>query len=363
MVPCPGSVQMAEKYPEPESTSAQDGNAAHWAGAEILRVWKKGGSGSLPSAGVKADNGIILTNDMVDAAGYYARSMIKEAIIRGAMGSLHIEQKVYASRIHPESWGTVDSFLYDHTAKEVIVPDFKYGWGIIEPFENWQLINYTAGIAELLDLPEGTTVKIRVAQPRPYHVEGCIREWSIKLIDLRGLFNILSHSAHVALQPDPPIKSGPHCAYCSARHVCPAAQKAALAGVEYSETASIIELPPEALGAEIAVLRRVYGAVGYRLTALETEALSLIKKGIGVTGLAVGPGQGKTVWSRSVTEVIKLGADRGVELRKPEDVITPLQAEKAGLRKEDLKGYSERKPGSLKLIKATDTIAAKAFKK
>jgi hypothetical protein len=354
---------MQADYPDMESESSKEGDAAHWIAAQILKGWK-GEPVAQPIVGGAAPNGVILTSEIIDGAKVYTADIIREILFRGLSPSdLYVETRIEAKRIHGQSFGTCDAFIYDPIEKVLLVWDLKFGYGIVEPFENWQLINYTSGIVDLLDLAEGVTVKMRIAQPRPFHVDGRVREWVIRVIDLRGLFNILSHSAHVALLPNPPIKSGDHCGHCTARHVCPAGQKAALAAVEYSETAQTVELPPGALGAEIEVLRRVFEAVDYRLAALEIQAVSLIKAGKTVDGWAAEPGQGKKVWTEPIEKIIKIGCEARVNLQKPSDVMTPIQAEKAGLGKEVVKKYSKVIPGSLKLVKAADTIAAKAFKK
>ena len=171
-VPCPGSVVMQERYPESEdSLPAKEGNASHWAAACILE-------GEEPTVGQSAPNGIILTAGMIDYARVYTHD------IRTTMppDTLAIEARVSAAeRVHPDSWGSVDCWSYDAKTRTLYVWDYKYGYGLVEVVENWQLINYTIGILDSLGVRDDrVTVRMTIAQPRAQHPEGPIRRWVVK---------------------------------------------------------------------------------------------------------------------------------------------------------------------------------------
>ena len=313
--------------------------------------------GAEPAIGQSTPNGIILTADHIDYARVYTHD------IRTTMppDTLAVEAPVKAvERIHPESWGSVDCYAYNAKARILYVWDYKYGYGLVEAFENWQLINYTVGILDSLGVQDDrVTVRMTVIQPRAPHPEGPIRRWVVKGSDLRPHANQLHAAAHEALGPNPAIRSGDHCKNCTARHACPAAHKAALFAVDVTDRAEPYELDEAAIGLQLTVLKRAAKAIECRLTALETQAEGKIRAGGMIPGWAMERGAaGKLAWTKPDGEVLALGNLLGIELSKP---MTPTQAGKAGLPKELIEVYATRSPGALKLVKASTTLAAKIF--
>ena len=119
------------------------------------------------------------------------------------------------------------------------------------------------------------------------------------------------------------------------------------------------ELGDAALGAQLTILKRAEAAIGNRLTALESQIESKIRAGGMIPGWSLERGAaGKLAWTKSEAEVLALGELLGLCLAKP---MTPTQAGKAGLPKDLLAAYASRSAGSLKLTKASTTLAAKIF--
>lgn len=354
-VKCPGSVSMKEACPElPRETDAHnEGDAAHWLAAQRLQ-------GPIAyGPGLQAPNGFIITEEMVA----YVETYVQDILSRG-LPLTHIEETMASPRIHAESWGSVDAWNFDQSTGTIYIWDFKYGYGIVEVFENWQLINYAIGIIDLVaDLDPNPLVSIRIAQPRPYHKDGPVREWRTTAFKLREYADKLEAAAIEALGSDPSITTGEHCKYCSARSACPAAHKAAMSAVDYSMQAGIDRLSPEALSDELRVLRRAADAIKYRLTGLEAEAMSQIKNGDTIPGWALDSGIGKAKWSRPIEEIFVLGDMLGKDLRKKPAAITPAQAKSAGVDKVMVEAYSIREAAALKLVPSDDTMAAKTFGK
>ena len=71
----------------------------------------------------------------------------------------------------------MDFYLYDQAEKTLYVTDLKYGYEIVEPFENWQALAYAAGVAALPGMVPDKVV-ITIVQPRAPHRRGPIRTWS-----------------------------------------------------------------------------------------------------------------------------------------------------------------------------------------
>lgn len=359
-VNCPGSVTMEERYPErTESESAREGTAGHWVGSEVLV-----GRGAESFVGRTAPNGVIITEEMVDAAKVYVEHVYSIAPLAA---SRIFERRVAITRVHPtECFGTPDCRY--STPGELHVWDYKYGYGIVEPKENWQLICYAAGyMDELTEIPaglfdQGLTVNLHIVQPRPFHQQGSCRTWRIAGTDLRGYINRLEAAATAALGPNPQLQSGDHCRYCSARHACPAAQKAALFAIDYSCGAIPEELSARALGIEYRTLQRAAEAIKYRLTGLEQQIIQLLQKGQGSdTGFGIQHGKGRVQWSVPAAEVFSLGDLMGKDLRAPLSPITPVQAQKLGLPADVLNAYTSTPENGIKLVPSGGTLAAQVF--
>ncbi len=356
-VKCPGSVSMKESCPElPRETNHHDeGDAAHWLAAQWLQ-------GNGVAVGSKAPNGFIITEEMASYVYTYMQDVIKYSTCI----ELHIEETIHVPHIHAESWGSVDTWCFDLSDNTIYIWDFKYGYGIVEVFENWQLLNYAIGLIDIIIKAEGMLdtelfISMRIAQPRPGHRDGPVREWLVKASDLRGYANHLEAAALEALGSDPTITSGEHCKYCSARSACPAAHKAAMSAVDYSMQAGIDRLSPEAISDELRVLRRAADAIKYRLTGLEAEAMSQIKNGDIIPGWTLDSGLGIAKWSRPIGEIFTLGDMLGKDLRKKPAAITPSQAKKLGVDKATVDAYSIRETAALKLVPSDDTMAARVF--
>jgi hypothetical protein len=274
---------------------------------------------------------------------------------------VHIEERVNCPSIHADNWGTPDCWIYDREQGLLIVRDFKYGHKHVEVYENWQLINYAAGVLDGLGVngaqDQHMRVRLEIVQPRSFHSDGPVRSWECKASALRGYFNVLKLAAEKALQINAPCMTGDECAYCPSRHACPALQRAGYAAVGTSGRSTPIELSAQALGQELALLSRAESMLKARITGLTEQALRELKSGKPVPGYHLEQGVGRKKWRVSVEEAIALGEMMGVNISKP-GVITPTQAIKAGLSAELAESYTEIPKGEVKL--ASDGVRLSA---
>ena len=355
-VKCPGSIPLAARFPESSSSlAAEEGTASHWVGSETLS-----GRGKYVKewVGVTAPNGIVLDLEMIEGAYTYVEA-VKQ--IAGTHQKLTVEQPVTCTPVHPECWGTPDLFYWK--GKELNVWDYKYGYGIVEPFENWQLICYAAGIMQGLNgfQDQEVTVVLRIVQPRPFHSDGAVREWRVSGSDLRGYINKLTHAAHMALSATPETACGHHCKYCAARHACPTLALACYAAVDYIGQAQPEMLPVEAMAMEYRVLERIETLVKARKSAHESRMIGMIKAGESVPGYTIDYGTGHAKWNRPVSEILSLGQMMGIQLTAEPAAITPAKAIKAGLDPVLVKAYSERPQTGTKLVQVQGSLVQRAF--
>jgi hypothetical protein len=300
----------------------------------------------------------VVDEEILLATAVYVNTVLSIAPHAG----LQVEKALRIPRVHSDCFGTPDSWYYDVSTGVLHIFDYKYGWGIVEAFENWQAICYYAGILDILGIPDQhIRVIIHIVQPRPYHPEGAARRWEVWAGDLRAHVNQLSNAAHAALAPEPAYCSGKQCRYCKGRHVCLASDQAASYSVDISTTAPPRELTNEELGIALAIYRRAYKALEYRITGLEAQGLELARAGKQIPGQRIGHGKGSTVWTKPVGEVIALGELLEKDLRKPESVITPKQAIDKGIDKSIISGYSKHTPGAARLVEDSNDRARQIF--
>ena len=357
---CTGYPLMAQAHPETEETpESAEGTASHEIAAPLIQGAARGGFGSPTREtfiGQAATNGVIFDDDMFDAAEMYANDVVTIMRLHNVYGgpALGIEDRIEAKRIHELSFGTCDSWLYDRKSGILYVWDYKYGHEYVDVFENWQLINYTAGILEKLEIngliDQHTTVHFRIAQPRSFHRDGPIREWVVNASDLRGHFNILQNNAHKALSNDAEIHTGNHCKYCSARHACDPALKAGLSFYEMAGRPLPVELSPQAIGVQLTIIRRALKQLELLESGFETQVAGLIRSGVNVPGWATESGSGRERWAKPITEVISMGKMLGQDLQKPAQAITPNQARKLGIDETVIKAYSETPRTGIKIV-------------
>jgi len=367
---CTGWVLMAQMYPETEDNEeALEGEASHEIGAQLINYMSRGVNSTKADefVGEEASNGVIYTEEMFEGAKIYADDVATVMRSTGVFGGecFGTEVRVLASTIHELSFGTTDQFIFARHIGHLYVWDYKFGYGVVEAFENWQLINYAQGIIEKFNIDgieeQNITVHLRVVQPRANHRDGIVREWVIKLSDLRGYFNILHTNAHVALSDDSVIRSGTHCHYCQARHACPSALQAGIDLYEVAMKTLPMELSPEALGVQLAIIKRAIKQLEYLESGFEEQVKSLVRKGTNVPNFMVEIGYGRLAWSKPVSEIIELGNERGYVLQKPIEVITPTQAKKLGVPADIIDEVSTKPRSGLKVVPDDGSKARKIF--
>lgn len=364
-VACPGSRALEEKYPEnEESPHALEGHAAHWVASSYLysqimdmepEWWRR--------TNAKTPNGEIITSEMYEGAELYVDHIFQVGEITEDGPGLHIEQRIDIPTIHPDCWGTPDCWLY--TGSELHIWDYKFGHGFVEVFENWQLMEYAAGILDKLQVDgiadQHLWVSLHIVQPRSYNRSGPIRTWRIHASTLRPYFNILRRKELEAAEEYALCTPNPECSYCTGRHACEALQRSSLSAVDASVMNIALQLPPEQTGNELRYLRHAAALLDARITGLTEEATAMISRGDRVPFFKLEKGNGRDRWKKEPNEIIAMGELLGHNLAKPAEVITPKQAIKLGLPEDVINSYYEKTHGSMKLIEDDGQEAKKLF--
>lgn len=337
-VACPGSRSLETLYPSEETEASLEGTAAHWVASIFL---SNVNVADLPEY---APNGIEVNQEMIDAAIMYVNEVYKKKDYE-----LFIEVPIDISNVHPECWGTPDCFAI--VGDYLYLWDFKYGHGFVDVFENWQLIEYALGIAQSYRFKH---ICMTIVQPRNYHKDGPIRHWELTLDKLVSYMPRLQQAENIAMSDIAYTNVGSHCKDCKARHACQALQQASLSNIDSLFLTAPHELNPQQTGQELRYLYRAQELLEARITALEEAAKHMISKGESVTGFKLESTTGREKWTRDIEEVLIMGDCLGIDLRKPQELITPTQARKLGLIDDVLINYLGRAKGALKLVPMGD---------
>jgi len=340
-VKCPGSVILrATGGIETGSPEAEDGQAAHHLCEITAQAISDNGAdmelayaGADSCVGTSAPNGVIITQEMAEAAKLYVDVLNEYHAFHA--NALNLEEHLDVPDIHQECNGTPDAnWAYNETdgTLHLVVADFKFGHGIVEAFENWQMMCYASGLLTKYGIDgykdQHTKVTMIIVQPRSFHAEGPVRKWEVTASDLRGYFNQLRSAADEALGNDPTVKSGLQCRYCLGRHACESARQAAVKAVEILNVATPTPLTNEALAVELPALDNAMKQLQYRRDALLEEAENRIGQGQNIPGLARQPIKGQRKWDGELKSVLALGKMVGADLQKDPEPVTPAEAER-----------------------------------
>lgn len=336
---CPGSLQMQEKHPGPASTpESEEGTAAHWVMAEVL-------AGVIVEVGTETPNGVKVTDEMLRGADMMLRS-IEDTLGADWQDSVHVEERVVTPVLHPsENWGTPD--VWAERNGVLYVWDYKFGYGYVEVLRNRQLLNYAALLRPSL---QGRIVAT-IVQPRLHHTDGKVRRWDFYLEHQHEILEAMRAAIREALGPLPRLVAGAaqQCRDCSARGVCPEILRPVGHAIDSSRRDYLFELSPGHIGYELRLLDETIALLQARRVGLEEIAKRMISQGQGVPGWTMARGQGKTVWMVEPARAIAAGAVLGVNIAKPAEALTPLQAIGAGMDEVVVKAMSQVVPGEAKL--------------
>lgn len=249
-----------------------------------------------------------------------------------------------------------DGESYDETTGTLYIEEPKYGWRLVEVEGNWQPIAYAIG-AMIKYQWRPAKIVMTIHQPRPFHGDGPIREWIIDVFHLQHYYRQIV--ARLSELPGT-VTTGEHCYKCDRAAHCPASRMAALAAVDITTDNYHEDLTDLQISYELNLLERAGDALKVRTDALKSLATS---KG-GVPGWAMKQSYGNRKWIEGAdAEIIAMLGGVAVSYLQKSTLVTPSQAEKAGLDKTITDAWTERPSRGFNLVRAdTDKDAKALFK-
>jgi len=260
-----------------------------------------------------------------------------------ARGCLFVEKRVDAT-IGPYSFGgTPDAVAIERDAIEIT--DLKTGFGIVEVFENWQLLSYAMIWAA--QWTAHNRFVLRIVQPRVWHSDGPVREWVVTREQVESYGRKIRQAVMQAHMGPRYVASASGCRYCPRRATCPALRSAALHDADAAGFDG--EIPDAALRGELDTLREAQKRLALRVDALEEHVIGRIMRGEKIPGVSLHEKQGRLSWNVDDTEalnVIRILTGRDITKKS---APTPTQAIKLGIPKNVIDGLAARKPGRLEV--------------
>lgn len=300
---------------EPESDEAREGTAAAWVADCVLR-------GDAADAsdldGRSHANGHLVTPDMVFHVQRYI-DLIK------SFGGMTTTEKFV--RLTPTIAGTLDA----STALQggvLRITDLKYGYEIVDVFENTQLLIY--GGAEVLRLAalgiNVASVTLGIFQPRAMHPDGIYRTWSLTVPDLWQYIEWIVARGEDCQRSQPIATPGRHCNHCRAAPSCVAFAHSAYRMFGVVQDARQHKMTAAELSLELQFIALAAKMIEARKSALFTEAETRIMKGEHVPGWGMKDtyGHRKFTVPAAVAHLLT-----GVDPMK-KTVMTPAEFEREG---------------------------------
>lgn len=342
LLTCNGSRLMAHLPSSDENNPVRDeGNAADWLIQQVVT-----GQFLLEElVDRKAPNGVYITSDMVEHLQEYLSVVLGYGEIERDCSHQHNDWLIS---------GRADNVYNDLHTLKLHIRDFKYGWRIVEPENNWTLISHAIGYIEQTGAAP-REISFEIYQPRPYHPKGTVRRWVITSEELWHNYRAKIHETLGNLTDN--LVTSDHCYKCPSMAICPAAQISSMNAVDISLRAYESDPDNDSLEFLIEQTKQAEKRLETIRKAYEDMALSKLKNGSVFKNYAVAADLGREVFRDDITpEFIEMMTGVDISIRK---LPTPKQAISAGLNEDFVKNLTTRPSKGVKLVRRNANDIAK----
>jgi hypothetical protein len=314
VIACPGSVALVQKMPpKPSSEHADRGTMLHDVIAEILGKdlpWDQ-------FIGTVYE-GQVLTQELFDEKIAMALELLDEVDPDKRM-EYEVETRVGFGDLLPGVFGSTD--LVGRVGDRAVVLDWKFGDGVVvDAVENDQLMFYAAACMRTESaqwaFAGATEIELIIVQPP------MIKRWVTTKERIKQFELDLVQAVKAAQKPDAKLQHGDHCRWCAAKPVCPRMTGA----VDRALQVQLKEIDVDMLGKYL----KNADLLEDWIKDLRGLAMQLLKKSLTVPGYKLVPKEARRQWSdetKALAALHEMGVPR-VELLKPEELLSPAQAEK-----------------------------------
>lgn len=244
--------------------------------------------------------------------------------------------------------GQYDAAFVDHNGR-LCIEDLKYGWGIVEVKENWQLLSYAIG--EVIRRGQAfAEISLKIHQPRPHHEDGDTREWIITYAQLLEYKQKIEDRMTALANGLRNFQTSQHCKYCKgAAEACTAFNRLFYRALEVSTEFFQDSLTEEEIARQLDQIKRAEEVIKIKHDSLVELGTSRIKKGKIIPGYVQVDKFSNRAWKNHVSpETIKMMT--GLDVVETA-FMSPAKAEKLGIGKDLVKFLTETKMTGVRLEK------------
>ena len=352
---CYGYLSLQDLLKMEAGQPAKDGTAVGELLSEMIRQ-----KTLKPNVGHSASNGVYFDDDM-----WFYASRTYETLVESAKGA-NIETEERIDWMTSSGITIRGQFDISYAVGDTLhIEDLKYGWGIVEVKENWQLIGYAIGQVNRLQQHYGyvpANICFKIHQPRPYHEDGSVREWTISIQTLGEYKTKIEQSLLAIAAGDKTLSTSKSCKYCEGVNVCPAFNRA-----WYNSVDVVLEewqqgtLNNSDLKKQLELTERIEELIKIKKDSLVQLATMRLQQNQMIEGYQIAEKFGHRTWKSGVkASTIKLMSGKNVAT---ESMLSPAQAEKMGVSDDIINKLTLRPSRGYDLVKGdTATQAAKIFK-
>jgi hypothetical protein len=297
-----------------------------------------------------ATNGVYFDDDIK----FYTTPIYEDIVERAATIVLCETRIDWQTRSGVWIRGRYDIAFVDKKGR-LCIEDLKYGYGIVEVFENWQLLAYAIG--EVIRRGQSfREISLKIHQPRPHHEEGSTREWVLTYEQLlQYKEKIEARFEEIVVNGKRDLQTSSKCKYCpAAAESCPAFSRLFYRALEVSTEFFQDNLTNEEISRQLDQIKRAEEVIKIKHDSLVELGTERIRKGGIIPNYIQSNKYGNRKWKAGVTpEVLKILTKKEVIEKS---VMSPAKAEKLGISKKLIEQYSEASFAGLKLERKDATV-------
>jgi hypothetical protein len=301
---CPGSIPLVQSVPAPPSSPyAEEGTALHEAMAHILL-------NDLRAYDVEG----LRFNDHVISGEQVAECIVPCVMaFDEIVGNREVDVEVSAPFPGiPGAFGTADVVYYDDEDCLVGIIDWKFGGGVaVDATDNAQLKFYSCA-AKAAARNRAPRLRGTIVQPRHDYAETVTFE--------PAQLDAFATELLMAVRGREGLHLGPHCRWCPAKAICPA---------QHSQLAELGQLSD--IAADLPRLLHLADRAEEAITEIRRLALEALEHGQSVPGWKLVAKRATRHWAvgqRTLSRRLNKLVGRKLDLVKPQELISPAQAEK-----------------------------------
>lgn len=305
--------------------------------------------------GQQASNGWFFDEDMK----FYSTAIAEDIFQRAATQVICEKRIDWQTRSGIWIRGQYDAAYVDKQGR-LCIDDLKYGWGIVEVKENWQLIGYAIG--EVIRRGQAfTEIVFRIAQPRPHHEDGNIREWVISYSQLLEYKERIEVRMLELANGRSDFQTSDKCKYCKGvAEACPAFSRLFYRAIEVSMEFAQDSLNNDEIARQLDQIKRAAEVIKIKQDSLEQLGADRIKKGQIIPGYVHVNKYSQREWKTGVS-VDSLRMMTGREVVET-TLMSPAKLEKLGVSKKLVEQLTASRLTGVRLEKKNSSdVGNKAF--